>query len=164
MPDVVAKPAAQPGNVVDPLRAYNFSVIINNVTSGHFVAVDGFNVSVDTIYYREAGLRQTHRMIPGPVTQSLVSCRYGLTTSAELWDWLMSAVNGQVSRRNVTIAMLDSSGSDTVLRWKLANAWPAQWHGAPLDALSRGLAIETLVLAHDGLSREASGGAPAAGS
>jgi phage tail-like protein len=161
MPDVVAKPAAQPGNVVDPLRAYNFKVIINNVTSGHFVAAEGFNVSVDTLYYCEAG--QNERAIPGRVRYSPVTLRYGLTTSTELWDWLMSAVNGQVSRRNVTIAMLDSTGSNTVLRWKLANAWPAQWHGAALDALSRELAIETLVLAHDGLGREASGGAPPAG-
>ncbi len=163
MPDVVAKPAAQPGNVVDALRAYNFNLIINNVNSGHFVAASGFDVLVDKILYREAGLNQIVRAIPGRVTYSSVTLRYGLTTTTELWDWLMSAVNGQVSRRNVTIAMLDSTGSNTVLRWKLANAWPEQWHGAPLDALSRELAIETLVLAHDGLVREASGGAPAAG-
>jgi phage tail-like protein len=163
MPDVVAKPAAQPGNVVDAVRAYNFNLIINNVNSGHFVAASGFDVLVDKILYREAGLNQIVRAIPGRVTYSSVTLRYGLTTTTELWDWLMSAVNGQVSRRNVTIAMLDSTGSNTVLRWKLANAWPEQWHGAPLDALSRELAIETLVLAHDGLTREPSGGAPAAG-
>jgi phage tail-like protein len=164
MPDVVARPAMQPGNTKDPLRAYNFNLIINNVTSGHFVAAAGFDVRVEKILYREAGLNQASvRAVPGPVTYSSVTLRYGLTTSTELWDWLMSAVNGQVSRRNVTIAMLDSTGSNTVLRWKLANAWPEQLIGAPLDALSRELAIETLVLAHDGLDREVSGGAPAAG-
>lgn len=163
MPEVVAKPAAQPGNLVDPLRAYNFNLIINNVNSGHFVSASGFDVLVDKVLYREAGLNQIVRAIPGRVTYSSVTLRYGLTTSTELWDWLMSGVNGQVSRRRVTIAMLDSTGSNTVMRWILSNAWPEQWHGAPLDALSRELAIETLVLAHDGLVREASGGAPAAG-
>lgn len=158
MADVVARPAAQPGNAVDPLRAYNFNLIINNVTSGHFVAASGFDVLIDKILYREAGLNQIVRAIPGRVTYSSVTLRYGLTTSTELWDWLMSAVNGQVNRRNVTIAMLDSTGSNTVLRWKLANAWPEQWHGSALDAVSRELAIETLVLAHDGLEREAGGG------
>jgi phage tail-like protein len=163
MADVVAKPAAQPGNMVDPLRAYNFNLIINNVNSGHFVAASGFDVLVDKVLYREAGLNQIVRAIPGRVTYSSVKLQYGLTTSTELWDWLMGAVNGQVSRRNVTIAMLDSTGSNTVLRWKLSNAWPEQWHGAALDALSRELAIETLVLAHDGLVREVGGGAPGAG-
>ena len=159
MPDVVAKPAAQPGNTVDPLRAYNFNLIINGVTSGHFVTASGFDVLVDKILYREAGLNQIVRAVPGRVTYSSVTLRYGLTTSPELWNWLMTAVNGRVNRRIVTIAMLDPTGSNTVLRWKLANAWPEAWHGAPLDALSRELAIETLVLAHDGLEREAGGGA-----
>jgi phage tail-like protein len=163
MPDIVAKPAQQPGNVVDPLRAYNFNLIINNVNSGHFVSASGFDVQVEKILYREAGLNQVVRAIPGRVSYSSVELRYGVTTSTDLWEWLMSAVNGQVSRRNVTIAMLDSGGSNTVLRWKLAKAWPQEWYGAPLDALSRELAIERLVLAHDGLEREASGGAPTAG-
>ncbi len=41
-----------------------------------------------------------------------------------------------------------------MLRWNLINAWPQEWYGAPLDAMSRELAIETLVLAHEGLQRE----------
>ena len=163
MADVDARPAAQPGNLVDPLRRYNFNLLINNVTSGHFVEVTGLDVLVDKILYREAGNNQIVRAIPGRVTYSSVTLRYGLTSSSELWEWLMTAVNGQVNRRNVSIVMLDSSGSTEILRWNLLNAWPEQWHGAPLDALSRELAIETLVLAHDGLEREAGGGsAPAA--
>jgi phage tail-like protein len=163
MADVEARPAAQPGNAVDPLRRYNFTLLINNVSGGNFVEVQGLSVMVDKILYREAGNNQIVRAIPGRVTYSSVTLRYGLTSSAELWDWLMTAVNGQVSRRNVSIAMLDSSGSAEVLRWNLLNAWPEQWHGAPLDAQSRELAIETLVLAHDGLERRSGGGgAPAA--
>lgn len=162
MPEVVAKPAAQPGNTVDPLRAYNFNVVLNGVTSGHFVSVSGLDVHVDKILYREAGLNQIVRAIPGRVTYSSVTLRYGLTTSTELWDWLMKAVSGRVDRRNVGIAMLDSTGSNVALRWNLANAWPEQWHGAPLDSLSRELAIQTLVIAHDGLEREAGGAPPAA--
>ena len=162
MPDVVAQPAAQPGNWVDPYRAYNFKLLVNNVTSGHFTEVGGLGVRVERISYREAGNNSVVRAIPGRVTYSSVSLRYGLTSSSELWDWLMTAVGGTVNRRNVSIVMLDPSGSTEVLRWNLLNAWPEEWHGAPLDALSRELAIETLVLAHEGLERE-SGNAAAAG-
>jgi phage tail-like protein len=163
MPEVVAKPAAQPGNVVDPLRAYNFNLIINNINSGHFVSASGLNVFVDRILYREAGLNQIVRAIPGRVTYSPVTLRYGVTTSTDVWDWLMSAVNGQVSRRRVTIAVLDSTGANTALRLVLNDAWPEAVHFAELASQSRELAIDTLVLAHDGLVREASGGTPAAG-
>ena len=163
MTQAVARPAAQPGNSVDPYRAYNFKLLINNVTEGHFTEVTGLGVKVDRIAYREAGNNAIVRAIPGRVTYSAVTLRFGLTTSTELWDWLMTAVEGKVSRRNVSIVMLDSSGSSEVLRWNLISAWPEEWYGAPLDAMSRELAIETLVLAHEGLQRETSGGAaPAA--
>jgi phage tail-like protein len=154
MPDVTATPAAQPGNWVDPLRAYNFKLLINNVTEGHFTEVTGLGVQVERISYREAGNSAVVRAIPGRVTYASVSLRYGLTSSQELWDWLMTAVEGRLSRRNVSIVMLDSSGTNEVLRWNLINAWPQEWYGAPLDAMSRELAIETLVLAHEGLHRE----------
>jgi phage tail-like protein len=154
MPDVTATPAAQPGNWVDPLRSYNFKLLINNVTEGHFTEVTGLGVQVERISYREAGNNAVVRAIPGRVTYASVTLRYGLTSSHELWDWLMTAVEGRVSRRHVSIVMLDSSGTSEVLRWNLINAWPQEWYGAPLDAMSRELAIETLVLAHEGLHRE----------
>ncbi len=159
MPEVAA--SAQPGTWVDPYRAYNFKLLINSVTSGHFTEVGGLGVQVERISYREAGNNSIVRAIPGRVTYPAVTLRYGLTASGELWDWLLTAVNGAVNRRNVSIVMLDAAGATEVLRWNLLNAWPQEWLGAPLDAMSRELAIETLVLAHEGLDREA-GGAPAA--
>lgn len=154
MPDV----AAQPGTWVDPYRAYNFKLLINNVTSGHFTEVSGLGVKVERISYREAGNNSIVRAIPGRVTYPSVTLRFGLTSSPELWDWLISAVKGQVNRRNPSIVMLDAAGSTEVLRWNLFNAWPEEWLGAPLDAMSRELAIETLVLAHEGLQRELGSG------
>jgi phage tail-like protein len=155
----VSAPAAQPGNWVDPFRAYNFKLLINNVTEGHFTEVGGLGVKIERISYREAGNGNIVRAIPGRVAYPPVLLRFGLTGSAELWDWLMSAVEGKVSRRNASIVMLDSSGITETLRWNLLNAWPQEWYGAQLDAMSRELAIETLVLAHEGLQREAAGGA-----
>ena len=156
MPEVTAVPAASPGNLVDPYRAYNFKLLINNVTEGHFTEVSGLGVKVETISYREAGNNSVVRAIPGRVTYTPVTLRFGLTSSVDLWEWLMTAVEGKVSRRNVSIVMLDSSGSAEALRWNLVNAWPQEWYGSPLDAMSRDLAVETLVLAHDGLQREIS--------
>jgi phage tail-like protein len=159
MANVQARPAAQPGNWVDPYRAYNFKLLINNVTGALFTRVSDLGFSIEKISFREAGNNAIVRAIPGRVTYTPVTLSYGLSASTELWDWLMAAVRGSVSRRNVSIVMLDSTGSTEVLRWNLLNAWPEAWYGAPLDAMSREVAIETLVLAHEGLEREA-GGAP----
>ncbi|MFY1638016.1 phage tail protein [Solwaraspora sp. WMMB335] len=151
-------PGTQPGNVLDPFRAYSFKLLINNVTEGHFTEVGGLGVTVERIAYREAGNSSIVRAIPGQVTYSSVTLRFGLTSSTDLWDWLMTAVEGRVERRNVSVVMLDPAGATEVMRWNLINAWPQEWYGAPLDAMSRELAIETLVLAHEGLQRETSNG------
>jgi phage tail-like protein len=157
MAEATAQPA-QPGTWVDPFRAYHFKLLINNVTNGHFTEVSGLGVQVERISYREAGNNSIVRAIPGRVTYPSVVLRYGLTSEADLWDWLLTAVEGRVNRRNVSIVMLDSAGATEVLRWNLINAWPQEWLGAPLDAMSRELAIESLVLAHEGLSREGGSG------
>src|SRR5690242_13127246 len=97
MPVANPAPAAQPGNWVDPFRAYNFKLLINNVTEGHFTEVTGLGVKVERISYREAGNNSIVRAIPGRVQYPAVTLRFGLTNSADLWDWLMTAVEGKVS-------------------------------------------------------------------
>jgi phage tail-like protein len=137
----------------DPYRAYNFKLVIQGVTEGHFTECSGLNVKVDVIKYREAGNSQIVHAIPGQVEYSNVTLKYGLTKSRELWDWMMTAVKGQVERKNVSILMLDSDGAAEVMRWDLLSAWPCEWSGVPLDALNHEVAIESLKLAFTGLER-----------
>jgi phage tail-like protein len=140
-------------NHVDPYRAYNFKLDITGVTEAHFTECSGLGVRVTPIEYREAGNNQVVRHIPGPVEYAAVTLRYGLTSSRELWDWMLTAVQGRVERKNVSIIMVDSEGAQEVMRWNLVDAWPSGWRGAPLDALSQEIAIEDLVLVFDSLER-----------
>ena len=100
------------------------------------------SVSVESIPYREAGNNQLLRHIPGPADYGAVTLRYGVTTSRELWDWMMVTARGEVDRRNVSIILLDSTGSSEVMRWNLQDAWPSEWQGASLVASDRAIAID----------------------
>ncbi|MEW5986123.1 MAG: phage tail protein [Chloroflexota bacterium] len=142
-----------PDTTTDPFRAYNFKLDIAGVTEGHFTECTGLGVKVESIRYREAGNNQVVRHVPGPVDYASVTLRYGLTSSRELWEWLLTGVRGRVERKNVSIIMLDSEGSNEVTRWNLTDAWPSEWRGAPLDALNREIAIESLTLVFDSLER-----------
>lgn len=148
-----APSGAQPGVFNDPYRAYNFKLEIQGITEGHFAACSGLGIKIQVIKYREGGTNQVVHCIPGPVEYGDITLRYGLTSSHEIWDWLMAAVAGKVERKNVSILMLDSDGVAEVMRWDLINAWPAEWRGAPLDALSREVAIESLTLVYETLQR-----------
>lgn len=137
----------------DPYRAYNFKLDIAGVTEGHFTECSGLGVRVETIKYREAGNAQVVRHIPGPVDYASVTLRYGLTASRELWEWMQTVVQGKVERKNVSIVILDSQGVTEVMRWNLNDAWPSEWSGAPLNAMNREIAIESLTLVYDTLAR-----------
>lgn len=140
------------GNV-DPYRAYNFRLEIQALTEGSFAEASGLEVRVASIRYREGGAGGTIRQVPGPVEYGDVVLRYGLTSSRQLWDWMMTVVTGNVERKNVSILMLDSDGVTEVVRWNLINAWPSEWRGAPLDALNKEVAIESLTLVFESLER-----------
>jgi phage tail-like protein len=55
--------------------------------------------------------------------------------------------------QNVTVAVLDSAGAQPVIEFQLLQAFPVKWIGPELDAAQNNLAVETLELAHQGLTR-----------
>jgi len=142
-----------PGATVDPYRAYNFKLDIQGITAGHFTECRNLHVSVAPILYREGGGGGVVRKLPGPVEYGDVVLRYGLTSSRQLWDWMTTVVTGAVERKNVSVLMLDTDGVTEVVRWNLINAWPSEWRGAPLDALNKEVAIESLTLVFESLER-----------
>jgi len=152
-PPQTAPSGAQPGVFVDPYRAYNFKLMIQGVTEGHFTECSGLGIKVQVIKYREGGTNQVIHCIPGPVEYADITLRYGLTASRDLWEWLMTAVQGKVDRKNVSILLLDSDGVAEVMRWDLVNAWIAEWRGSVLNAMQREVAIESLTLVFETLQR-----------
>lgn len=152
-PPQTAPSGAQPGVFVDPYRAYNFKLMIQGVTEGHFTECSGLGIKVQVIKYREGGTNQVIHCIPGPVEYADITLRFGLTASRDLWEWLMTAVQGKVDRKNVSILLLDSDGVAEVMRWDLVNAWIAEWRGSVLNAMQREVAIESLTLVFETLQR-----------
>jgi phage tail-like protein len=65
----------------------------------------------------------------------------------------MKSVQGPVQRLNVSVLMLDPDTFNEVMRWNLIDAWPSEWRGASLDALTREIAIESVTLVYESLER-----------
>jgi phage tail-like protein len=135
-------------------RNYNFSLELGQgVTGGYFTEVSGMGVRVEAIDYREGGAAPAVRKLPGRVSYGDITLRWGLSQSAEMWEWLMTGVNGNVMPREVSIILLHPNGKDEQVRWSLTGAWVTEWQGARLDASAQGVAIESMVLTHEGLVR-----------
>jgi phage tail-like protein len=136
---------------VDPFGGYNFRVEIDGITRAGFKSCSGLEISQNAGTYREGSDRSLIvRKIPGLVTTSDVTLARGITNDSELWQWRKKLGSGTVDRRNMSIVLVDDTGKD-VIRWNLRNCWPTKWTGPTLEATSDELAIETLVIAHEGL-------------
>jgi phage tail-like protein len=158
-PNPAGAPAANGANQgalaqrADPYRAYNFALEIDGKTEGHFTHCGGLGVRVTPIRYREGGDARTVHFLAGPVEYGEITLRYGLSDSRLLWDWIMSAVGGLPQRKDISLIMQGPDGTAERLRWNLFDTWPCEWRGAPLDALGKEFAIESLTLVCERIER-----------
>ena len=64
------------------------------------------------------------------------------------YEWWAATEQGDVQRRDVSIALLDEVGND-VKRWKLSRAWPVRYVVSDLNAQGNDVVIESLELAYE---------------
>jgi phage tail-like protein len=134
-------------------RNYNFVLKIQGQDAAYFTEVSGLSIDVEAIEYREGGAAPAVRKLPGRVKYGDVTLRWGLTQNRELTDWLKNVAQGIVEPRDIHIVLKKPSGVEEATRWVLHGAWPCSWRGAPLSAMGNDVAIETMVLTHEGLER-----------
>jgi phage tail-like protein len=102
---------------------------------------------------REGGDNTTVRKLPGKTTYTNITLRWGMTASTELWQWRQQVVQGNVMRKSGSIVVYDLTNHVEVARWNFVSAWPAEWQGPAFNATGSDIAIETLILAHEGITR-----------
>lgn len=139
---------------VDPYRAYNFIVEIDGITRAGFRECSGLDTAQDPIEYREGseGKNLTSKKLPGLVKYSNISLKWGITDDAELWDWRKTVMDAAIERKNGSIVLLDDAGEEKA-RWNFVEGWPNKWTGPSFNATGNEVAIETLEIAHEGLTK-----------
>jgi phage tail-like protein len=147
---------ASPSGGPSMLRGYLFRLIIDPANDAHFISCSGPRVRVVPIRQRGGGEVGVTHVLAGPVEHAEVICEAGMTTSSMLWDWFQKSQDGTPEPRNVSLVMLGPDGGERV-RWNLNGAWPCEWSASPMHALGREIAIETLALCYEELTR---GGKP----
>jgi phage tail-like protein len=135
----------------DPYAAYNFQVIVTNVSddgvavSGSFSEVSGLEVTQDPILYRNGSEDIRQRKVPGLKKFTDITLKRGITGHVGFWNWVVEALNGQVRRTSGSILLLDENRNE-VMRWNFDRAWPCKYTGPTLNAGNNEIAIETLVI------------------
>lgn len=137
-----------------PLPKFHFQVSIDGASAG-FTEVSGLDMEAQVIEYRAGDSKAFSPLkMPGLKKFSDVTLKRGVAASSSpFFAWFRSASLTSVVRKDVTISLLDEAGGVT-MAWTLSNAWPMKITGTDLKASGNEVAIETVVLAHEGLRIE----------
>ncbi|MEK6749771.1 MAG: phage tail protein [Pseudomonadota bacterium] len=137
-----------------PLPKYHFQVDWGGTKIG-FTEVNGLEVSTDKIEYRDGASKEyTKVRMPGMQTYGDLTLKRGtFAGDNEFYDWWNTVSLNTIERRDITISLLNESHAPVVV-WKIKNAWPTKVTSTNLNSSSNEIAIETLVLTHEGLTME----------
>lgn len=135
-----------------PHGKFRYTVELGGLELGGFSEVSGFDASIDVIEYREGDKVQTPMKIPGLKKYGNITLKQGVADKDALYKWMATGFEKDVNRQTVTITLLDING-EPAASWQVINAWPTKYTAPDFNATSSEIAVETLELAHEGMTR-----------
>ncbi len=137
----------------DPLPVFCFHVQLEGLGGElFFKSVSGLRYETEVVPVREGGQNLTTFQLPGAVKWSNIVLKQGFTKDSALLRWRKEwTVPGGGNRLGGTITQLDTALNRQV-SWTFVRAWPVKWEISEFDASKNELAIETLELAHEGIT------------
>ena len=135
-----------------PLPKFHFQIDWGGTRIG-FTEVTGLDFSIDPIEYRYGTSPEYHKIkMPGMQKFSNITMKRGIFQSDnEYYAWINTVQLNTIERRDLTISLLNESHEPVVV-WKVKNAWPVKLTSTDLKADGNEVAIESLELAHEGLT------------
>ncbi|MBU2940516.1 phage tail protein [Lacinutrix sp. C3R15] len=143
-----------------PLVKFHFSVEWGDSFRIEFSEVSGLDFETEVIEYRSGNSKSYYKTKqPGLTKYSDVTLKRGtyLGDFDFFKEWKKTYFfqegneTGSMYRRTVTIKLLNENHVP-VITWVLNNAWPRKIQSASLKADSNEIAIETMVLTHEGIT------------
>ena len=136
-----------------PLPKFYFKVGIGDLGTVLFQEVSGLETETQQLEYRHGNNAQFSPVkIPGIAKFGNVNLKRGFfAKDNKFWEWYNQMRSNTVQRVPIAIQLLDEGGNPT-MAWTLNNAWPTKITSADLDAKGHEVAVETLEIAHEGMT------------
>ena len=137
-----------------PVTAFHFQVEWGGTRIG-FTEVSGLTVELQSIDYREGNAREYQvTKMPGiPQYSNIILKRGMFRADNEFFIWQNTVKMNDIERRDITISLLNEE-HEPVTVWKIKEAWPSKVEGPSLNSTGNEVAVETIELAHEGLTVE----------
>ncbi|HMQ68026.1 MAG TPA: phage tail protein [Ignavibacteria bacterium] len=135
-----------------PLPKFHFQVDWSGNKIG-FTEVTGLDITTEVIEYRDGASPEYSKIkMPGQRKFSNITLKRGsFQGDNQFYEWFNTVSLNTIERRDITITLLNES-HEPVIVWKVKNAWPTKITPTDLKADGNEVAIESLELAHEGLT------------
>ena len=137
-----------------PLTRFSFSLQLGSQHNAvSFQEVSGLETETQNIEYRHGDSKQFSTVqMPGIAKSGNVTLKKGVfVKDNNFFKWYDAVKMNTIKRETVTIQLLDENGSPT-MTWTLTNARPVKISSTDLKSEANEVAIETLELAHEGVT------------
>lgn len=130
-----------------PIPSYRFVVSIGDDKIA-FSNVSGLDIKFGTIQYKD-GIGNFFKM-PGQREPVNLTLRKGVFKGPNaLYDWISSISLNKVEKRDVMVSLTDDTGTNLLMSWNVANAFPTSMTSTGLDASSNEVSVQELSLMAD---------------
>ncbi|PQQ38135.1 phage tail protein [Photorhabdus laumondii] len=135
-----------------PIPTYRFVVTVGDEQMS-FQSVSGLDISYDTIEYRD-GIGNWLQM-PGQRQRPTITLKRGIFKGqSKLYDWINSISLNQIEKKDISISLTDETGSNLLITWNIANAFPEKLTAPSFDATSNEVAVQEISLKADRVTVE----------
>lgn len=135
-----------------PLPKFHFKVEWDKEVMS-FQEVSGLDVQSEEIKYRKGDSPVFSPVkMPGLKKYSNITMKKGIfAKDNKFWDWFNQIKMNTITRKTVTISLLDEAGAPTMV-WTLDKAWPTKITGTDMKAEGNEVAVESIEIVHEGLT------------
>jgi phage tail-like protein len=153
---------------LDPLPKYRFMVTLDPgdaylppaqalllplVASAGFQEVTGLSGQLEVTSYAEGGRNDTTIQLPVRHKWNPLTLKRGLVRDPGLWAWYQAGLADSLgARRDGAVILLNTDGVPAAA-WAFHGGLAAKWTGPDLHAEQNAVAIESLEIAHEGLTK-----------
>ena len=125
--------------------AFRFVVAVDGEKLGAFTECTLPTIEWDVAQVPEGGLNFYVHQLPRQRKPSTLQLKNGVGQGA-LLDWYIKSMDSRPPRKTVTVSLLNAE-RESIITWRLANAFPTKWEGTQLKSDATTVAVQTLVLA-----------------
>jgi phage tail-like protein len=123
------------------------------VAAGAFHEVSGLGAELEVTAYPEGGVNDHVHQLPVRHTWGRITLRRGVVRDPGLWTWYEAGLSNSLGARRDGVVMLLSESGAPAVAWSFRAGLAAKWTGPELNAGQDAVAIESLEIAHEGLTR-----------